>query len=138
MSSRLVSLLVFLLVLALGCHARLSTTTAATRAAERWLALVDAGSYPESWDAAAAFFRNSVPREQWTPMVSGVRGPLGAVLSRHLLSAAPASALPNAPAGSYVVIQYETAFERRPSAVETITPMLDPDGQWRVSGYYIR
>ncbi|MGA9534411.1 MAG: DUF4019 domain-containing protein [Desulfobacterales bacterium] len=24
------------------------------------------------------------------------------------------------------------------SAVETITPMLDKDGQWRVSGYYIK
>ena len=23
-------------------------------------------------------------------------------------------------------------------AVETITPMLDPDGQWRVSGYFIK
>ena len=24
------------------------------------------------------------------------------------------------------------------SAVETVTPMLDKDGQWRVSGHYIR
>jgi hypothetical protein len=37
-----------------------------------------------------------------------------------------------------VSIQYETVFEKKPSAVETITPMLDPDGVWRVSGYFIR
>lgn len=46
--------------------------------------------------------------------------------------------LSGAPDGRYVVIQYETAFERKKSAVETITPMVDPDGAWRVSGYYIR
>jgi hypothetical protein len=37
-----------------------------------------------------------------------------------------------------VTIQYETVFENKASAVETITPMLDPDGIWRVSGYFIR
>jgi hypothetical protein len=46
--------------------------------------------------------------------------------------------LPGAPEGRYVVIQYETVFENKASAVETITPMLDPDGAWRVSGYLIR
>jgi hypothetical protein len=25
-----------------------------------------------------------------------------------------------------------------PSAVETITPTLDKDGSWRISGYYIK
>ncbi|MGB5422961.1 MAG: DUF4019 domain-containing protein [Desulfobacterales bacterium] len=29
-------------------------------------------------------------------------------------------------------------LENKASAVETITPMLDKDGQWRVSGYYIK
>ena len=24
------------------------------------------------------------------------------------------------------------------SAVETVTPMKDPDGEWRVSGYFIK
>jgi hypothetical protein len=46
--------------------------------------------------------------------------------------------MPGAPDGEYVVIQYQTTFEHKNSAVETVTPMLDNDGQWRVSGYYIR
>jgi hypothetical protein len=37
-----------------------------------------------------------------------------------------------------VVIQYETIFEKKQSAIETVTPMLDKDGKWRVSGYYIK
>jgi len=45
---------------------------------------------------------------------------------------------PGAPDGEYVVIQYDSSFENKTEAVETVTPMLDPDGVWRVSGYYIR
>ena len=58
--------------------------------------------------------------------------------SRTLKSATFARTLPGAPDGEYVVIQYETAFENKAAAVETITPMLDKDGSWRISGYYIK
>jgi hypothetical protein len=37
-----------------------------------------------------------------------------------------------------VVITFETAFENKASAVETVTPMLEKDGKWRVSGYFIK
>ena len=40
--------------------------------------------------------------------------------------------------GRYVVIQYDTSFEDRKAAVETVPPLHDRDGKWRVSGYYIR
>ncbi len=46
--------------------------------------------------------------------------------------------LPGAPDGEYVVIRYRTEFENKMKAVETVTPMLEADGAWRVSGYYIR
>ena len=62
----------------------------------------------------------------------------GALKSRTLKSATFARTLPGAPDGEYVVIQYETAFENKAAAVETITPMLDKDGSWRISGYYIK
>lgn len=71
-------------------------------------------------------------------MVSVARKPLGAVLSRTFKLAKYSTSLPGAPDGQYVVIQYDTSFENKKSAVETITPMLDRDGQWRVSGYFIK
>ena len=40
--------------------------------------------------------------------------------------------------GQYVIIQFKASFENKKSAVETITPMLDQDGTWRVSGYYMK
>jgi ribosomal protein S17E len=42
------------------------------------------------------------------------------------------------PDGKYVVIKYDTSFENKKSAVETVTPMLDKDGKWRVAGYFIK
>jgi hypothetical protein len=135
--------------LALGSHASLApgqpsrppsdpATAPAVSAAGSWLALVDAGRYAESWDAAAPFFRGAVPRNAWVAQVGGVRGPLGAVRSRQLMGAQATASLPGAPPGSYVVIQYQTSFANRPAAVETVTPMLDPTGTWRVSGYFVR
>jgi hypothetical protein len=45
---------------------------------------------------------------------------------------------PGAPDGKYVVIRYETSFRNKKAATETVTPMLDADGRWRVSGYFIK
>jgi hypothetical protein len=46
--------------------------------------------------------------------------------------------LPNAPKGEYVILQYKTEFAGRGPVIETITPMLDKDGKWRVSGYFVK
>lgn len=110
----------------------------ATSAAKTWLALTDSGKYPASWETAAAMFRGAVTKESWGKAMSTVRAPLGAVRSRKLKSATFTHELPSAPKGDYVVIQYDTDFENKPGAVETVTPMLEKDGSWKVSGYYIR
>ncbi len=111
---------------------------AAVASAEKWLALVDGGQYAESWKAAAAYFRNAVRSEQFAESMQGLRQPLGKVVDRKVKSQAYTTSLPGAPDGEYVVIQFATAFENKKTAVETITPLLEKDGQWRVSGYYIR
>lgn len=79
-----------------------------------------------------------MPREQWKQAAAGVRAPLGKLVSRKVKSRVYTEQLPGAPDGKYVVIEFETVFEKKTSAVETVTPMLDPDGLWRVSGYFIR
>lgn len=111
---------------------------AARQAAKTWLALVDGGRYAESWATASGLFRSSVPQQNWEAAVQGVRGPLGPLQSRHLRSATFARSLPGAPDGEYVVIQYDTRFRNKAAAVETVTPMHEADGSWKISGYYIR
>ncbi len=110
----------------------------AQKSAEAWLTLIDSGKYAESWDEASQMFKGAVTKDQWASTVKGARVPLGAVQSRKFKSATYTKTLPGAPDGQYVVIQYDTSFANKQSAVETITPMLDKDGKWRVSGYYIK
>ncbi len=111
---------------------------AARAAAEQWLGMVDSEKYAESWGNAATIFRRAVRQEQWEQSLDAVRKPLGKLLKRKITAKTYSTALPGAPDGEYVVIQYETSFERKKTAIETVTPMKDADGAWRVSGYYIK
>lgn len=110
----------------------------AQTSAQSWLALADAGNYPQTWEDAAQYFKQSVSKDRWVEMIKAVRSPLGPVQSRKLRSARYVKTLPGAPGGEYVVIHYDTSFQNKQSAVETITPMLEKEGGWRVSGYYIK
>jgi hypothetical protein len=110
----------------------------AAGAAETWLGLVDSGKYLESWETTAVLFRSAVTKEQWERALKAARQPLGRCIARKVKWRQYATSLPGAPDGEYVVLQYETSFENKKAAVETITPMREKDGQWRVSGYYIK
>jgi len=68
----------------------------------------------------------------------GVRGPLGDRISREIRSSEYRTQLPGAPDGEYVVIEFSTSFAGKAGAVETVTPMKDADGTWRVAGYFVR
>lgn len=110
----------------------------AQRAATAWLALTDGGKYPESWDSAASLFKAAITKPDWEKALKSARSPLGALKSRKLKSATFARSLPGAPDGEYVVIQFDAQFENKAAAIETVTPMREKDGSWRVSGYYIK
>ena len=111
---------------------------AAKKGSESWLAVVDKGDYAASYEEAASIFKLAVTKEDWLQKVRAARNPLGKVISRKLKGTQYKTSLLGAPDGEYVVIQYDTSFENKRSAVETITPTLDKDAQWRVSGYFIR
>lgn len=115
-----------------------SASKAAIAAAESWLAMIDRGEYAQSWDQAASAFKGALTKEKWVETLNGVRQPLGKMISRKVKNSKYATSLPGAPDGEYVVIQFETSFENKKSAIETVTPMLDKDGKWRVSGYFIK
>lgn len=110
----------------------------AIASAQSWLEIVDAEKYEESWEEAAELFKSAISEVKWVESIQVVRKPLGKVISRKLDSQKYMTSLPGAPVGEYVVIQYKTEFENKKAAIETITPMLDDDGKWKVSGYYIK
>jgi hypothetical protein len=121
---------------------------AAQAAAESWLKLVDAGNYAASWDQAGKVLKAAVKQTSWSEQVGAARAPLGKLVARKLKSREYTEKAPTTRViggtvyswrpGRYVVIQYETVFANKPAAVETLVPMADSDGVWRVSGYSIR
>jgi hypothetical protein len=113
-------------------------TNQGVAAAKTWLGLADAKQYKESWVEAAPFFKDRITENDWVKMISLARGPFGEVKSRELKDAKFATSLPGAPDGEYVVIQFKTSFANKADAIETITPMKDDKGVWRVSGYFIK
>lgn len=129
--------IVVIAALAAGVAYAGSRESAATEAADEWLALVDAGDFKTSWQRSASLFRDAVSASEWEASVTAARRPFGKFVSRGVISAQFRSTLPGAPDGEYVVIQYRSVFENKQAAVETVTPMRE-DGAWKVSGYYIK
>ena len=135
---RLMALAIVYSMIASVAVAQDDNTQAAQQSAERWLAIVDKGNYADSYDEAASIFKLAITKADWVQKVRAARGPLGKLESRKLKHAQYETSLPGAPDGKYVVILYDTSLENKKSAVETVVPTLDKDGQWRVSGYFIR
>jgi len=100
--------------------------------------MVDSEKYAESWKEAAVLFKDAINQEQWQQSLQAVRKPLGKLITRKMKTNTYKTSLPGAPDGEYVIIEFATSFEHKKSAIETVTPMMDKDGKWRVSGYYIK
>ena len=111
---------------------------AAAAAASPWLALVDSGQYAESWFQASSDFRGAASKEQWIDALHTVRAPLGKLVSRQLKSASYTTKLPNARPAEYVVIQYDTSYEKAPGMLEVVVMVMEKNGAWKVSGYFIK
>jgi len=127
-------------VLAIG-HATTAASKpeeAARATAELWLPLVDNGKYAESWEKLAPSFKDEVPKAKWIATIKEIRNPLGKLTSRKLKSAEYSKDLPGAPEGEYVVLKYDTVFEKKPVAEETITTVLSQDLTWYVTGYSVK
>lgn len=110
----------------------------AKQAATTWLAVLDQGNYAGTWQQASALFKSAVAPQAWESAARSAREPLGKLKSREVAAVTFTRSLPGVQEGEYVVIQYKSRFENRADAVETVTPMREKDGAWRVSGYYVK
>ena len=130
--------LIFMILVSVAFGADVKQMKDALTAAENWLAIIDKGEYVESWKEAAEYFKKAVSQDQWVNLLQAFRKPLGKLNSRTVKSETYETSLPGAPDGEYMVIQFTTSYENKKSAIETVTPMKDKRGSWRVSGYFIK
>lgn len=110
----------------------------ATEAAELWLSHTDVQQYAATYKGAATVFQKAISQADWEQALEATRKPLGPVKTRTLKSATFKKDLPGAPPGEYVIIVFDSVFANKPAVIETVTPMRDADGAWKVSGYFIR
>jgi len=121
-----------------------SEQTAAIAASEHWLSLADAGRYRECWESASEYMKQSIRQKEWERSLADMLEPLGKTVSRKLKTVQSETGLPGAPCFKcfrdrrYFIISYETSFENNTSVTETLTPMADSDGKWRIFDYHIR
>ena len=102
---------------------------AALPAIQAWLGLVDGGQYAESWQRASESFHAMVAQDEWVDKMESVRKPLGKLLFRKVEKAEPN--------GSYFVAKFDSSFEELKAASETVTCVLETNGQWRMVAYLI-
>lgn len=108
----------------------------AQTAAAGWLLLLDAGDWGGSWERASPAFRSLVPLPQWMDGVPQIRKPFGRFESRTLVESSHKTSLPGRPVGDYVTTRFSTDFADKKAVNEVVTTTLDPDGRWRVTGYF--
>jgi hypothetical protein len=136
--STAVAVLVLLLAWPATGLAQEEAITQARTSAQAWLQLLDKGAYDETWAQAGELLKAAVSQKEWSNKWVVTLGPMGPVEARAVRSAEYETLLPGAPEGEYVVVKFDTTFESKQTALETVTLRRESDGLWRVSGYFIR
>ena len=108
----------------------------AINSATNWLKVVDAGKYAESWNQSGVMFQRQLSTQEWEQALDKVRSPLGKAIERKVKTSSQRHTLPGAPDGEYVVVDLETSFQNKKTALETVTVQKSGD-RWQVVGYFI-
>ena len=106
--------------------------------ARAWLADTDRGDAAQSWKIAGKRFRDAITVDRWAESLKQVRPPLWALSQRGLLATQFRKSIPGAPDGDYAIVVFRTTFAKKMDARETLTLEREPDGVWRVIGYFNR
>lgn len=106
--------------------------------AEAWLALLDAGKFEASWNAASPHLKQVTTKAGWVKSGASIRSAVGKLVSRTQIATTETAAVPSAPPGRYVVFEFYTRYLNRPLVIESVVETLCDDGKWRVAGYALR
>ena len=107
--------------------------------ANKWLSMVDAGNYAQSYEMFPARIRSGgdASEKNWISYLRSRRAPLGRLLSRKFVKAGFSRTLLGSPDGYYEFFLYKSSFQRKAQAVESMT-LTKESGHWQVSGYRFR
>lgn len=106
--------------------------------ARTWLEFADLQDYESTWASSSSVFQSAIEMDDWRQKLQAARSPLGAMKSRELDSIEPLGSPDGAPDGNYMRLVFNSSFENKTAAQETITLFEENDGHWRAAGYFIK
>ena len=106
-------------------------------AAVEFLGLIDGAKYAESWESSADLMRDKVTRNDWIDKLNKARNLSGDLVQRVQKSASYATEAKDSPEGEYIMLIYESDFQRAEDVSEYVTVMLEGD-EWKVAGYFMQ
>ena len=105
------------------------------KAANEFLAVMDAGTFGQLYDMSASWAKQKTTRGKTSQTHQKIRDSFGKAVQRTLYRAHQIDQDPNLPKGRYAVVLYKSRFERQPVLWEALVLNVDTDGQWRVITY---
>lgn len=105
--------------------------------AMKWLALIDAGEYGKSWDAAAKTFQASVTRSGWILGMDQALRYYGKPLSRKCKDTIYAANPPGFAPGEYEILKFDVRLSNKGQGTEVISLEMQNNGKWLVAGYHL-
>ena len=102
--------------------------------AVEFLALVDSGKYPESWQSLAPIVRDKIKQKEWIEKLDKARSKSGGIVQRVQESTRSVTSLKDSPEGEYIILSYESDFQRAEDVSEYVAIMRDGDS-WKVASY---
>jgi DNA-binding CsgD family transcriptional regulator len=102
---------------------------AVTDAARQFLLLLDRDDWSASWQATHQSFKLLNTVEWWSQASNNVRGKVGPIKSRELMTVDFAPAPPN----GYWTVKFRASYGKKASVIETLS-LASEDGGWKVVG----
>ncbi len=109
----------------------------AAQVAKDYVEGLDRGEYANSWPKGDILFQRTISQKEWVTALGLARKRLGGVKSRTLKDQRPAWDPHGLPKGPYMVVEYNTSFDRAPNSGELLTLRRGADGHWRVLTYQV-
>lgn len=109
----------------------------AAKAAQEYVNLLDQGRYTDSWRQGSPLFQKTINQNEWNMALQMARKRLGVVKSRTLKDEKIAWDPKGLPKGAYMVVEYNTSFEKAANSGELLTLIREDNGDWKVLTYQV-
>lgn len=127
--------LLLLAMLPLSARSEEGGETAPAAAATRFVAMLDAGTVDDAWHEFTPLAQIIKSEAQWQHLQQSLRTAYGPLEKRSIRGVTLQSRYAMLPDGHYAIVQFDTVFRNKRSAIETIVLIQSQDSLWQVHDY---